>query len=245
MTLAETRSKKDKPREARARQARTQPPARELEIMNRGKGRQAMKAETSKRRTREKASQVRKPIDKRKSAEATTLKRNGKSRLARVQPQVVTVILIKFLGYNAARHFTRNLYQVRIIYACFMQCFPIETEEQIDGGKEREKVSSKEEVKDSDKKGGTRAERRKLSFRESTIVIDDDSKNILFTVGNNTADERKGEEDGDMNDETRRKMMELALKQFVYNLCVHLVAYGACILIVITTIMTGYWLHMS
>lgn len=69
---------------------------------------------------------------------------------------------------------------------------------------------------------------------------------VDFIVDESLEDGRNGEDKQDGNDdenETGLRNETLRLRQFVYNFCVHFVAYIACILIVTVTIVTGYFLN--
>lgn len=69
------------------------------------------------------------------------------------------------------------------------------------------------------------------------MIIDKSLEDGRQTEGEDKQDENDDENEADLTDETLR------LRQFVYNFCVHFVAYIACILIVTVTIVTGYFLN--
>ncbi|XP_050578707.1 uncharacterized protein LOC126916698 [Bombus affinis] len=73
---------------ARARLTRMRLTTQESKIMKRQKGGQALEAIISKKETREKASRIKEPNEKRRSLKVATLERNEKFRLASVQRQI-------------------------------------------------------------------------------------------------------------------------------------------------------------
>ena len=69
------------------------------------------------------------------------------------------------------------------------------------------------------------------------MIVDKSLEDGRQTKAEDKQDENDDENEAGLRDETLR------LRQFVYDFCVHFVAYIACIVIVTVTIVTGYFLN--
>nr|KAF7396816.1 hypothetical protein H0235_016353 [Vespula pensylvanica] len=91
----------------------------------------------------------------------------------------------------------------------------------------------------TEKKNKTDTRRVKFSLGEETTIFPSPEE---IEDTKNQQQQRQQEQEQQQQEDSNVQDEEIAMKEFLYYCSVHLVAYGICILIVVTTIVAGYCL---